>query len=165
MSHFPSSRVFRATALATLLGTAFTVAALLSLFASSALAVDPVNKSFLRGVAIKGYDPVAYFEMGKPAEGKSNFTVEWKDATWRFTTAANRDKFKANPEQYAPQYGGYCAYAVSQGYTADISPDAWRLVDGKLYLNYDKNVQKLWEADVPGYIAKANANWPKIAGK
>lgn len=165
MTPFTSPRAYRLTALATLIGTLFTGLALLASFAPSALAVDPVNKSFLRGVAIKGYDPVAYFEQGKPVEGSADFTAEWKDATWRFANAANRDKFKASPESYAPQYGGYCAYAVSEGYTADISPDAWKIVDGKLYLNYDKNVQKIWSGDIPGRIAKANANWPALAGK
>jgi YHS domain-containing protein len=140
-------------------------ALILLLVAGTALAVDPVNKSFLGGVAIKGYDPVAYFESAKPVEGNKQFELNWMNATWRFANAANRDKFKANPERYAPQYGGYCAYAVSLGSTADIDPEAWTVVDGKLYLNKDKAIQKTWSQDIPGYIKSANENWPKIVGK
>jgi YHS domain-containing protein len=148
------------------LASACLVSLFLLLGANAAQAVDPVNKSFLGGVAIKGYDPVAYFEQGKPVEGNKQFEQQWKDATWRFASAANRDKFKANPEKYAPQYGGYCAYAVSLGVTADIDPEAWSLVDGKLYLNKDKSIQKTWSQDIPGHIKSANENWPKIvAGK
>ncbi len=115
------------------------------------------------GKAIKGYDPVAYFTDSKPVEGKSAITHEWMGAKWRFASAANKDAFVKNPEKYAPRYGGYCAWAVSQGYTASIDPDAWKIVDGKLYLNYSKGVQKQWEAGgVEKLIAAANANWPKI---
>ena len=121
-----------------------------------------INKSFFGGLAIEGYDPVAYFTQAKPVEGKSAHEVEWKGATWRFADAPNRDLFTEAPEKYAPQYGGYCAWAVSQGYTAKIDPAAWRVVDGKLYLNYSKGVQRQWESDVAGNIAKADANWPEI---
>src|SRR5512135_2769630 len=99
-----------------------------------ALALDPIDKT--GGVAIRGYDPVAYFTESKPVEGSKQFTFEWQGATWRFASAANRDLFAKTPEKYAPQYGGYCAYAVSQGHTATIDPQRWRIVDGKLYLNY-----------------------------
>ena len=113
-------------------------------------------------VAIKGYDPVAYFESGAPLVGNKSTTFSWRGSEWRFSSTANRDKFAADPEKFAPQYGGYCAWAVGQGYTAPIDPAAWRIVDGKLYLNYDKKVQKTWEKDIPGHISKANANWPKV---
>jgi hypothetical protein len=83
-------------------------------------------------------------------------------ATWRFASAEHRDMFAASPEQYAPRYGGYCSYAVSQGHTASIDPEAWKIVDGKLYLNYSKGVQKMWEKDQAGYIGKADANWPGL---
>jgi YHS domain-containing protein len=119
-----------------------------------------INSSLLGGVAIEGTDPVAYFEEGRPVAGSSAF--EWMGATWRFATAENRDRFGADPEKYAPQYGGYCAWAVSQGYTAKIDPAAWRIVDGKLYLNYSKDVQTQWSGDIPGNIAKADVNWPQI---
>ena len=125
------------------------------------------NTSFLNkknGVAIKGTDVVAYFTQGTAVAGSSNFTHTWNGATWRFSSAANRDKFAANPTAYAPQYGGYCAWAISQGYTADIDPSAWKIVDGKLYLNANKNIQRRWERDIPGFISKANLKWPGIAG-
>jgi YHS domain-containing protein len=127
-------------------------------------AEKPVNTT-LFGVAIKGYDPVAYFTQGKPAKGDSDFETEWNGATWRFASAANRDAFKASPDKYTPQYGGYCAWAVSQGYTANIDPDAWKIVNGKLYLNYSTDVQKKWERDVPGHITKADTQWPKLLAK
>jgi YHS domain-containing protein len=121
-----------------------------------------INSSFFGSVAIGGYDAVAYFTEGKPVEGSSDFEYEWMGATWRFASAADRDQFAADPEKYAPQYGGYCAYAVSQGTTADIDPDAWHIEDGKLYLNLNKKVQSIWMKDIPGYIGKADANWPMI---
>jgi hypothetical protein len=121
----------------------------------------PVNTTFF-GVAIKGYDPVAYFTDGKPVEGVKTFEFVWLDAKWRFASAEHRDAFKAAPEKYAPQYGGYCAWAVSQGYTANIDPDAWAVVDGKLYLNYSMEVQQKWKLDIPGFIKSADKNWPKL---
>jgi YHS domain-containing protein len=114
------------------------------------------------GAAVKGYDVVAYFTDGKPVEGKSEFSYEWGGTKWQFASAANRDAFKAMPGKYAPQYGGFCAWAVSQGYTAKIDPDAWKIVEGKLYLNYSKGVQQQWQQDVPGNIAKGDQNWPGI---
>jgi hypothetical protein len=86
----------------------------------------------------------------------------WQGTTWIFASAENRDRFQADPERYAPQYGGYCAYAVSKGHTASIDPKAWTIVDGKLYLNYSKGVKKKWEQDVPGNIVKADKNWPDL---
>jgi len=113
-------------------------------------------------IAIRGADPVAYFTENKPVLGSDRFSYQWKDATWLFASAENRDLFASNPEKYAPQYGGFCAWAVSQGYTASIDPNAWKIVDGKLYLNYNRSVQRSWERDIPGNIAKADRNWPKI---
>jgi YHS domain-containing protein len=118
-----------------------------------------------RDGAIRGYDPVAYFTEGKPVKGSREFTHLWNGAAWRFASAANRDRFAAAPEKYAPQYGGYCAYGVAGGYAAKIEPDAWSVVDGKLYLNYDKRVQASWKSDIPGYIRKADANWPAVLAK
>ncbi|MBI1760978.1 MAG: YHS domain protein [Acidobacteria bacterium] len=123
--------------------------------------VDPVNKNVF-GTALKGYDTVAYFKEGRAVKGKDEFRHDWMGAKWYFADTANRDEFVKNPEQYAPQYGGYCAWAVGHGYTANIDPEAWKIVAGKLYLNYDKNVQKMWEQDIPGWIEKANGNWPKL---
>ena len=137
-------------------------AAAAALFVALPAAADVINSTFLGNDAIKGYDPVAYFTEGRPVKGSSEFEYEWMGADWRFATAANRDAFAAEPEKYAPQYGGYCAYAVSQNTTADIDPEAWKIVGDRLYLNLSKDVQKLWEQDVPGYIQKADVNWPKI---
>jgi YHS domain-containing protein len=131
-------------------------------FALPAAAGGVVNASSFTGTAIDGYDPVAYFNEGRPVEGKSEFAHGWMGATWYFASADNRDLFAADPDQYAPQYGGYCAWAVSQGYTAKIDPEAWKIVDDKLYLNYSKEVQAQWSQDIPGNIAKGDANWPKI---
>ncbi|MDH3582343.1 MAG: hypothetical protein OEM91_17190 [Hyphomicrobiales bacterium] len=124
----------------------------------------PVNASSA-GVAIEGYDPVAYFKAGKPVRGLSEFTATHAGATWHFASAANRDAFSANPQAFAPQFGGYCAWAVSQGYTAKIDPQAWKIVAGKLYLNYSKGVQRRWAKDIPGNIANGDANWPGIRAK
>ncbi|MDV3350419.1 YHS domain-containing (seleno)protein [Leptothoe sp. LEGE 181152] len=113
-------------------------------------------------VAIRGADPVAYFTEGDYTPGSEEFTHDWEGATWQFASAENRDLFAANPEEYAPQYGGFCAYAVSQGNTAPIEPTAWKIVDGKLYLNYNDKIQQRWAKDIPGYIAKADTNWPGV---
>ena len=114
------------------------------------------------GVAIAGADPVAYFTQGDYVPGSDGFTHDWEGATWRFASAENRDLFAANPEEYAPQYGGFCAWAVSQGYTAPIDPTAWKIVEGKLYLNYNAGVQRKWSKDIPGNIAKGDQNWPAV---
>lgn len=125
----------------------------------------PVYTGLVKGVAVGGYDPVAYFSDKKPVAGKSDITLEHEGATWRFATTANRDAFKADPAKYAPQYGGYCAYAVSQGYTAKGDPNAWSIVGGKLYLNYNKAVQRDWEKQTQSLIPKGDANWPKVLAK
>jgi len=149
--------------------------ALLALLAASpvALAEEPLEPAVeaatqprnvsRAGLALKGYDPVAYFETGAPAKGSPDIEHSWGGATWRFSSEAHRVAFIADPARYAPQYGGYCAWAVSQGYTAKIDPTAWKIVEGKLYLNYSAKVQKTWEGDVPGNIAKADKNWPAVA--
>jgi YHS domain-containing protein len=111
--------------------------------------------------AIKGYDPVAYFTSSKPVKGKENISYEWKNATWHFYSEANKQLFAANPEKYAPQYGGYCAYGWAKGYAVKIEPDAWSIAHEKLYLNYDKNVQADWDKDRQGYIKKADENYSK----
>ncbi len=125
---------------------------------------NPVNVN-KKGIAIKGYDPVAYFTKGEPVKGSPEFQHEWNSAVWHFSSAEHRDMFKAGPETYAPQYGGYCAYAVSQGSTANIDPKAWKIVDGKLYLNLNMRIHKKWEKDIPGYIKKADKNWPGVLKK
>lgn len=112
--------------------------------------------------AVGGYDPVAYFTENKPVKGNSKISTEYKGAKWYFASPENRDKFVAAPTLYEPQYGGYCAWAVSQGKTASGDPQFWKVVNNKLYLNYDADVQKKWEANIPDFIQKANANWPKV---
>jgi len=114
------------------------------------------------GLAVDGTDVVAYFTEGRPVAGDPAFTHDWRGVTWRFASAANRDAFAAEPERYAPQYGGYCAWAVSEGYTASTVPEAWRIVEGKLSLNYPRRIQRRWERDIPGRIAAGDANWPAV---
>jgi YHS domain-containing protein len=128
-------------------------------------AEDPVYTGTFSNLAVSGYDPVAYFTDGRPVEGDARYAYDWQGATWRFANAENLERFKAEPARYAPQYGGYCAWAVSQGYTASADPQAWRVVDGKLYLNYSLDVQQQWQGDIPGNIAKGDANWPKVLDK
>ena len=117
------------------------------------------------GLALHGYDAVAYLTKGAAVKGRTEFEHRWQNALWRFESREHRDRFAQSPEQYAPQFGGYCAWAVSRGYTADIDPEAWRVIDGKLYLNYSKRVQRRWEQDVAGNIAKGHANWPGVLSK
>jgi hypothetical protein len=115
------------------------------------------------GLAVKGYDVVAYVTQGKPVEGSTQFEHRIGNSTYRFASAVNRDAFAKEPDRYLPQFGGFCAYAVSRGYTADIDPLAWRIVDGRLYLNYNRRAQTKWEEDVSGNIAKGAANWPALS--
>lgn len=112
--------------------------------------------------AIGGYDPVAYFTEGKPVQGNDQFTFEWQGAAYKFASADHLALFEADAEKYAPQYGGYCAYAVSEGYTASTVPEAWTIVDDKLYLNYSLGVRKRWSQDIPGRVDAADKNWPGV---
>jgi hypothetical protein len=128
-------------------------------------AKPPVFTEFRSKLAVDGYDPVAYFRTGAPQKGNPAHTVTWNGATWLFVSAENKAAFEATPQAFSPQYGGYCAWAVSEGYTAKGDPNAWRIVDGKLYLNYNATVQKTWEKDVPGHITKGDKNWPKVLAK
>ena len=118
-----------------------------------------------RGVALDGYDVVAYFTEGRPVKGTPDFAHTWEQTTWRFASAAHRDAFAAASERYAPQFGGFCAYGVSRGYAVDIDPNAWTVVNGRLYLNYSKSVQRTWDTDRATFIQRAEANWPAIAAK
>lgn len=114
------------------------------------------------GIAINGYDPVAYFTVGKPVEGSAEFSSEWDGATLLFSSSDNKAIFDEDPEKYAPKYGGYCAYAVSKGYTASTDPGAWSIHEDRLYLNYSKSVRALWAVNKSGHIASADANWPAV---
>jgi len=131
--------------------------------ALSVHAIDPVYTSYFSNNAIKGYDTVAYFTEGKAVEGDEQFSTEYMQATWLFSSQQNLDLFKADPEKYAPQYGGYCAYAVSQNTTASIKPELFTIHEGKLYLNYSKGVNKKWFANKENFIVDADKNWPTLS--
>ncbi len=117
------------------------------------------------GYVIRGYDPVGFFTEGRPVPGRPDFSAEYKGGTYLFATAANRDAFKANPEKYAPRYGGYCAYGVAVGKKFDIDAASWRIVDGKLYFNLNPVILEKWSGEVNEYIRKSEENWPKIRSK
>lgn len=138
--------------------------ALTSLYRPAGAMQPPVYTGLIEGVAVGGYDPVAYFTEGKPVQGSEDITLQHEGVTWRFASEANRDAFKADPAKYAPQYGGYCAYAVSQGSLAKGDPQRWTIHDGKLYLNLNKSVQSRWEKDIPGYVKSGDTNWPGVLG-
>jgi len=129
------------------------------LLARPAFAASP-ETFVIEGVAIRGTDPVAYFDQMAVVAGTPDHMLMWKGAKWQFASADNMARFEADPEAYAPQYGGYCAYAMSKGYIATSDPEAWTLHEGKLYLNYSKTVRKIWSGDIPGNIVLADANWP-----
>ena len=137
-------------------------ALILTVAQAKAAATPPVYSE--NGVAIDGTDAVAYFRQGAPIAGNSSITLDWNGATWRFSSLENRATFAESPTAYAPQYGGYCAYAVSKNYTAPTVPEAWKIVDGKLYLNFSLRVRSIWERDIPGRIAAADRNWPGVLG-
>ena len=139
---------------------AFMLACALPLAAHAAS--PEIYTGLVKGVAVGGYDPVAYFTEHKPVPGRGDILYSWKGVTWRFASKANRAAFMANPEKYAPQYGGYCAYAVSQGGIAKGDPMVWTIVGGKLYLNLSPAVQTLWAKDEAGYIKAADKSWPGV---
>ncbi|MEZ9577828.1 MULTISPECIES: YHS domain-containing (seleno)protein [unclassified Vibrio] len=150
MSHMKSTSQ-KITLMAELLGTSFSLMA-----ADLDMSVDSNN------LAIKGYDPVAYFANEGPVKGTSEFTATYKNAIYNFARSENRDEFRANPEAYAPQYGGYCAFGVAMGKKFETDPLAWKVEDGKLYLNLDKSVQKRWLENTQEFIQDANSNWTTI---
>ena len=130
------------------------------LMSAPALAGDVnVNRN---GIAIRGYDPVAYFELGMPKRGSKKFMSEYEGAKYRFASAEHKALFDGNPAKYAPAYGGFCAYGVAQGVKVKIQPDKFKIVDGTLYLNLDTGIQETWQKDIPGNIAKADTHWPQI---
>lgn len=116
-------------------------------------------------VAIKGYDAVAYFNQEKPVKGSDKFSYKWGNAAWLFSSQQNLDSFKTNPEKFAPQFGGYCAYGMADGHKAPTDPFAWAIVNNKLYLNYSKDVQKLWKEKQDANIQSAEKNWPVLKDK
>ena len=140
---------------------ALLAAALVAAASTARAAEEPLNVD-RGGLAMRGYDPVAYFREGKPVVGRSEFTAAHDGATYRFASASNRDAFVAAPSRYLPAYGGYCAWAAAQGYKADADPQAFAVVGDRLFLNYNRDVHRTWEKDVGGNVAKADANWPNL---
>lgn len=114
------------------------------------------------GVAIRGYDPVAFFTQDQAVKGSAKFAAEHEGSVFHFASQANRDAFVANPARYAPQYGGYCAFGTASGYKAAIDPQAFTIVAGKLYLNYNEDVRRQWSKDIPGMVSKADRQWPEV---
>lgn len=114
------------------------------------------------GKAINGYDPVAFFTQGKAVKGSDSSTYQWNSATWYFVSKQHLDSFKATPERYAPQYGGYCAYGTAEGHKAPTKPETWTIENGRLYFNYNLNVRKEWDKNRAALIQKADANWPAV---
>jgi YHS domain-containing protein len=161
MTRFHAARAGRLLVLLFVLGT-------LVLGRDAWAAEPPINtlrNSFLGGrtdTAINGYDTVAYFTVGKAVRGQDRYVVEWMGAKWKFASQAHLDLFKARPEQYAPQYGGYCAYGVAQGHLVKVEPDQFSVIDGKLYLNFDADVQALFRKDPAGYIRQADSKFQAL---
>jgi YHS domain-containing protein len=133
---------------------------LLTGFGGLAAGKSPVEDS-----AIKGYDPVAYFQAGQAQKGNESFVFQWHGLTWYFSTKENRDLFATSPEKYAPQYDGYCAWAMSEGRKAQADPEVWKIVSGKLYLNCSRSAYEKWNRDIPDNINKADTNWLNSSGK
>lgn len=134
--------------------------ALLALAAGVVSAGDFFEKD---GAALRGYDPVAYFSAGEAQKGSPDHSYEYKGSKFLFASDANKRAFAQDPDKYAPQFGGYCAFGTAQGYKVSTQPDAFAVVDGKLYLNYNRDVQGMWRKDVPGNIARAEKNWPEVS--
>lgn len=142
---------------------AFTFISYLSLFAASVQAAEAeIYTKYFSDLAVSGYDTVAYFTQGKPVKGDSDYSFEYKDATWQFSSKENLALFTANPEKYAPQYGGYCAWAAADGRTASGDPLQWTIIDEKLYLNYNAAVQEEWLKDTKTFIIEADSKWPAL---
>lgn len=133
--------------------------------ATSALAVGVELNASSTGLALQGYDPVAYFTDGAPAKGSYKITSVFNDATYRFSSEENKAQFEANPEAYLPAYGGYCAFGTAMGFKFDGDPNHWKIVDNVLYLNLSQDIQERWEGDIPGFITNANVNWEDIEDK
>jgi hypothetical protein len=146
-------------------GRLLSAGAVLALTAVASVYAEKPAWYLSRGLALAGYDAVSYFSDSRAVKGDERFEMEWNRARWRFTSAEHLERFKADPARYAPQFGGYCAWAVSRGYTASGDPAAWSVVDGRLYLNYSMSVRSMWEKDKAGNIAKGNANWPAVLDK
>lgn len=133
--------------------------------ATSALAAGVEINASSTGLAMQGYDPVAYFTDGAPTKGSYKITSIYNDATYRFASEEHKAAFEKNPEAYVPAYGGYCAFGTAMGFKFDGDPNHWKIVDNTLYLNLSQDIQDRWEGDIPNFIQNANANWTDIADK
>lgn len=142
---------------------AVALATALTLAAGGALAGGADQSLGDDGLALEGYDPVAYFTEGEPTRGSADHSATFEGATYRFATAEHRAAFEANPDKYVPAYGGYCAYGLAMGQKVAVDPEVWEIVDGTLYLNVNQDVQERWEADIPGFIESADHNWSIVA--
>ena len=131
--------------------------------ATSALAAGVELNASSTGLALQGYDPVAYFTEGEPTKGNYAITSVYNEATYRFASEEHKAAFEADPDAYLPQYGGYCAFGAAMGFKFDGDPNYWHIEDGELYLNLAAEIQERWEQDVPGFIQQADANWTDIA--
>ncbi|KIC43517.1 YHS domain protein [Ruegeria sp. ANG-R] len=114
------------------------------------------------GVAVSGYDAVSYFKIGAPVPGRPDIALMWKGATWRFASEENRDRFERNPRAFAPQFGGYCAYAMAKGTLSSTDPQAWQIVDGRLYLTHSEAIERIWKQNVFQNIREAEQHWPEV---
>jgi len=132
---------------------------------TSALAAGVDVNASNTGLALQGYDPVAYFTLGAPTEGNWQITTAYNGATYRFASEEHKAAFEADPEAYLPQYGGYCAFGAAMGFKFDGDPEQWKVVDGELFLNISKDIQERWVQDIPGYVEKADAKWVEIEDK
>lgn len=141
-------------------GTALTVAV-----ATSSIAAGVELNASSTGLALQGYDPVAYFTVGEPTRGNWTITSVYNDAMYRFANEEHKAAFDADPEAYLPEYGGYCAFGAAMGFKFDGDPNYWRIVDGELYLNISQDIQERWSTDIPGFIERADTNWVEIEDK
>ncbi|WP_377190045.1 YHS domain-containing (seleno)protein [Ruegeria meonggei] len=133
-----------------------------AVFASAAQAQDMPVYFDTDGAAMGGYDAVSYFNGDGPVRGKPQYSVMWKGVEWHFSSAENRDRFESNPRAFAPQFGGYCAYAMAQGELISTDPTLWQVVDGRLYLTHSPEIEEMWSSDRAGFIRKAEEHWPVV---
>jgi len=116
-------------------------------------------------LALEGYDPVAYFTEGSPSRGDPQYRLEWMGATWQFTSREHLGLFRADPERYAPQFGGYCAWGIAKDRLIKVDPEVWSIVNGNLYLNFNAKIQEDWFANQKEYLREAQANWPGLSAE
>lgn len=142
---------------------------IMTLFLALSTSAFAAGKTLLNvdktGLALKGYDPVAYFTENSPVKGDPQFVSTYNGARYQFASAANKSMFDANPSKYEPQFGGFCAYAASEGHTAKIEPDAFEILNDRLLLQYDRDVRELFNKDPQARLKKADANWPGLVEK